>query len=170
MMQATFRPAKDFFFDRQRVIDSLDKAKRSRLARQGAIVRTFAKRSIRPARRRSLGSMTEDEQTAYKIRSRIAAAEGQPKPKLPFASSEPGKPPRNRTGLLRDKILFAYDPNSESVVVGPALLNGGNGAPETLEFGGRNDRGVFVEPRPFMQPALASAVGKYPSVFEDSMQ
>jgi len=169
-MEVTFRPAKDFFFDRQRVVDSLDKAKRSRLAKQGAIVRTFAKRSIRPARRQSLGSLPENDQTAYKIRARLAVAEGKPKPKLPFASAEPGKPPRNRSGLLRDNILFAYDPDSESVVVGPALLNGGSDAPETLEFGGRNDRGAFVQPRPFMQPALTDAVGKYPSVFKDSMQ
>lgn len=169
-MDLTIKQAKQFFFDRQRVIDSLDKAKRSRLAKQGAIVRTFARRSIRPARRKSLADMTENERIAFDVRSRIAVASGQPKPQLPFASSKPGQPPRNRTGLLRDKILFAYDPQSESVVVGPALLNGGTGAPETLEFGGRNDRGVFVEPRPFMRPAMTASIARYPSVFQDSME
>lgn len=169
-MDLTIKQAKQFFFDRQRVIDSLDKAKRSRLAKQGAIVRTFARRSIRPARRKSLADMTENERIAFDVRSRIAVASGQPKPQLPFASSKPRQPPRNRTGLLRDKILFAYDPQSESVVVGPALLNGGTGAPETLEFGGVNDRGVFVEPRPYMQPAMASSIARYPSVFQDSME
>lgn len=169
-MQATFKPAKQFFFDRKRVTDSLDRAKRSRMAKQGAIVRTVARRSIRPAKRKSLGDMTDNERTAFQVRARIAAAEGRPRPRLPFASSLPGDPPRNRTGLLREKILFAYDPNSESVVVGPETLNGSTGAPETLEFGGVNDRGVFVDARPFMQPALTKAASSYPNVFKDSMQ
>jgi len=169
-MQITFEPSKQFFIDRQRVIDSLDKAKRSRMAKQGAVVRTVARRSIRPAKRQSLADLTENERVAFQVRSRIATADGRPKPKLPFASSKPGEPPRNRTGLLKDKILFAYDPESESVVVGPALLNGGTGAPQTLEEGGYNDRGVFIAARPYMQPAFTKAINSYPSVFKDSMQ
>jgi hypothetical protein len=169
-MQVTFTPAKDFFFDRQRVQDSLSKAKRSRMAKQGAVVRTIARRSIRPAKRMSLGDLPENERVAFQVRSRIALADGRPKPKLPFASSKPGEPPRNRIGLLRDNIFFAYDPDSESVVVGPARLNSGSDAPENLEFGGRNDRGALIEPRPYMQPALAKAITAYPSVFKDSLQ
>ena len=161
---------KAFFFDRARVTESLSKAKRKSMARQGALVRTIARRSIRPARRRSLGDLPETEQAAFNARERIALANGNPRPALPFASSLPGTPPRSRTGLLRDHILFSYDPNSDTVVVGPALLNSSDGAPETLEFGGTNDRGVFVDARPYMRPAQAAAVQRYPSVFQDSMQ
>jgi hypothetical protein len=60
--------------------------------------------------------------------------------------SAPGKPPKNRTGKLRDKILFAFDPERRSVIVGPEQTNQvffeGNGKPTTgtgasvLEFGG----------------------------------
>lgn len=171
-MRATFTAsnARAFFFDRQRVSDSLSKAKKSRMAKQGAVVRTIARRSIRPAKRQKLGDLPESEQAAFETRSRIAVAAGRSKPVLPYMASDPGAPPRSRSGLLRDNILFAYDPDSESVVVGPALLNSSDGSPETLEFGGRNDRGVFVAARPYMRPAQAAAIHRYPSVFQDSME
>lgn len=41
-------------------------------------------------------------------------------------SSKPGSPPKNFTGLLRDKIIFAYDPIKKTVVIGPTKLNTGN--------------------------------------------
>lgn len=60
--------------------------------------------------------------------------------------SKPGKPPKNRTGKLRDKILFAYEPDRRSVIVGPEETNqvffSGDGKPTTgtgasvLEYGG----------------------------------
>jgi hypothetical protein len=60
--------------------------------------------------------------------------------------SKPGKPPKNRTGLLRDRILFAYEPDRRSVIVGPEATNqvffSGDGKPVTgtvpgvLEYGG----------------------------------
>lgn len=50
--------------------------------------------------------------------------------------SNPGQPPKSRTGLLRDFIQFAYDPATKSVVVGPEKLNRPSFAPPTLEYGG----------------------------------
>lgn len=41
-------------------------------------------------------------------------------------ASKPGSPPKNRTGLLRDKIMFVYNPASKSVVVGPVKLSNSN--------------------------------------------
>ncbi len=173
-MQATFTPLhhefKKFFFDRARVEGALSKAKRSKLASQGALVRIIARRSIRKPKRMKLGDLPENEQLAYLIRCRMALEEGRPKPQLPFASSKPGEPPRNQTGLLKNHILFAYDTESESVVIGPALLNAGTGAPQVLEDSGYNDRGVFIAARPYMRPAMAQAVRSYPSVFKDSMR
>jgi phage gpG-like protein len=62
-------------------------------------------------------------------------------------ASKPGKPPTNRKGLLRNNIVFVYDPDSRSVVIGPTLLNmiffNGDGqpvkgtVPGVLEAGGQ---------------------------------
>lgn len=60
-------------------------------------------------------------------------------------ASQPGTPPHSHVGLLRDGILFAYDNENGSVVVGPRKLNQVsvvNGqfrsgtVPEILEYGG----------------------------------
>lgn len=40
-------------------------------------------------------------------------------------SSKPGSPPKSFTGLLRDKIVFVYDPNKKTVVIGPTKVNTG---------------------------------------------
>lgn len=54
--------------------------------------------------------------------------------------SRPGEPPRVRKGQLKKFHYFVYSPDTESVVVGPVLLNGGkrNGqtVPNKIEFGG----------------------------------
>lgn len=60
--------------------------------------------------------------------------------------SKPGKPPKSRTGILKEFIYFAFDPRAYSVVVGPAKTNQVffNGAgqpvrgtvPNVLEYGG----------------------------------
>ena len=76
--------------------------------------------------------------------------------------SSPGQPPASHLGLIKKFILFAYDQQRRSVVVGPTLLNKGDGtAPRLLEHGGAGvrQRGkrmkqVHYRPRPFMQPAF----------------
>jgi hypothetical protein len=60
--------------------------------------------------------------------------------------SAPGRPPKSRTGLLREFLFFAFDPSRNSVVIGPAKTNQvhfmGAGEPVTgtvpsvLEHGG----------------------------------
>lgn len=63
--------------------------------------------------------------------------------------SKPDKPPKNHTGLLREKIIFMFSPESKSVLIGPTLVafkrdleNGdsiptnGQPVPHLLEFGG----------------------------------
>src|SRR5262245_52774098 len=52
-------------------------------------------------------------------------------------SSKPGAPPHSHTGLLKRFLFFSYDSAQRSVVVGPAKLNRGSGAPKVLEHGGR---------------------------------
>lgn len=89
------------------------------------------------------------------------------------AASKPGKPPKNRTGLLRDFIFFSYAQFQRSVVIGPTKLNQNTGAPHTLEYGGaitvrvgkHKYRRVFIQPRPYMQPALEKNKTKLPALW-----
>jgi hypothetical protein len=54
--------------------------------------------------------------------------------------AKPGNAPHSHLGLLKQFIFFGYDERTESVVIGPALLNGKSDSnvtvPELLEFGG----------------------------------
>lgn len=50
-------------------------------------------------------------------------------------SSRPGEPPRKHTGVLRDRIFFAYDKDEQAVVIGPEKVGTGE-APAILEYGG----------------------------------
>jgi hypothetical protein len=52
------------------------------------------------------------------------------------ATSQPGTPPTNRTGLLKKMIFFGYEPQAQTVVIGPAALRANPTAPHLLEYGG----------------------------------
>lgn len=95
----------------------------------------------------------------------------------PNKFSQPGKPPFAKKGQLKKLLFFSYDPQTRSVVVGPAAF-GKAEAPAALEFGGtvssprRKRRGkpgkpqrVDVAPRPFMGPALEVSKDKIPDAF-----
>lgn len=97
--------------------------------------------------------------------------------------SAPGEPPSSHTGLLKHFILFGYDVDRRSVVIGPARLNQKHGdAPESLEYGGvstiltgsrrrgRGTRRVVVAARPFMRPALGRELPKLPAMWRDSVK
>lgn len=82
--------------------------------------------------------------------------------------SRPGKPPYNRTGLLKKFILYAYDQRHNSVVIGAAALNGrseGNvRVPELLEHGGkvvRRRRLLHYRAFPHTQPAFEKEIQHY---------
>lgn len=63
------------------------------------------------------------------------------------AVSEPGSPPTNRTGLLRDFIFFAYEQSTQTVVIGPAKLNKPGVVASLLEYGGSvqgDGRTIFI--------------------------
>lgn len=80
--------------------------------------------------------------------------------------STPGTPPSSHTGLLRKGILFAYDDQRKSVVIGPAKFSdksgqalpaleyGGTSLIETIVKGKRERREVVIRARPFMTPAF----------------
>lgn len=166
MLTMSIGKSKDFFFDRDRVVRAMDAATRKALSKGGAFVMRGARKSIKEG----------------KIRSRGRAREGET-PKVVQRVSLPGSPPYSRTGLLRDRILFAavLGTGSPSVVVGPERINKGSGAPETLEFGGttvverRRSKGgverksVRIAARPYMAPALAREASKLPEQFRNAV-
>jgi|GEM_PF-423588 len=166
-----------FFFDRERVIRSLDRGEKNRLSKAGAFVRRRSRSSIRKARRKRESELDPQERIAYYAAVDRAQREGRAKPRIWwFAHSKPGEPPRSIWGLLRDHIYFVYDPSRRSVVVGPAKLNGTSGsAPQALEFGGyvtsqRLGRQVYIEPRPYMRPALDAEIDNFPELYRNSME
>lgn len=94
--------------------------------------------------------------------------------------SKPGRPPnRHENPLLYKRLFFAYDPATDSVVVGPEGFAGSD-APSVLEFGGTvsvpRRRGrpggattARVEERPYMGPAFAKALPKMSEPWANSI-
>jgi len=83
---------------------------------------------------------------------------------------------------MRQFLFFAYDKQNESVVIGPALLNGVQSGsvptPSVLEFGGvvqlltpRRDgsRDAMIAARPYMRPALEAEAPRFPELFRNSL-
>ncbi len=167
MLRMSISKTKTLFFDRAFVIERIDAATRASLARGGAILMRSARKSIKDGVVLARGRVKEGEQRKV----------------IDRRTSKPGEPPFSQTGLLRDNILFAFDPANRSVVVGPARLGRSTGAPETLEFGGttvvdrrRKGRGgrrekatVRIAARPYMGPALAREVSKLPEQLRNSI-
>ena len=81
--------------------------------------------------------------------------------------SKPGSPPSSHTGDLK-KILFVYDKNESSVVIGPIRFDSkdklsGRTQPNILEQGGSvwdkiRRKHLKFKPRPFAEPALQAEV------------
>jgi hypothetical protein len=94
-------------------------------------------------------------------------------------TSAPGEPPSSHTGLLKRFIFFGYDPQKNSVVIGPARLTENNRgqAPSILEYGGRTSiqtkkkkRRVRIRSRPFMGPAFEKEKPNLPALWKDSVK
>lgn len=164
MLTMSVSKTKTLFFDRAFVIERIDAASRRALSRGGAIVMRSARKSIKDGIVLARGRVKGGE------RRKVVARR----------TSTPGSPPFSQTGLLRDNILFAFDPASRSVVVGAARIGRSTGAPETLEFGGttvverrRNGRRekatVAIAARPYMAPALAREASKLPEQLRNSV-
>ena len=103
--------------------------------------------------------------------------------------SLPGMPPSSHTGLLKKMILFGYDTDRYSVVIGPTPLHGAGykNVLEALEYGGtyarmrteylggrgRKRRVKYMatyRARPFMRPALEKELPKLPAMWRDSVK
>lgn len=153
------------FFDREAVLNALDRKTRRALSRFGAFVRTRAKSSIRRARMKKIAELTDEERELWEIKKRVAQREGF-KPRRPLKHSDPGEPPRSISGVLKKFIFFAYETNSRNVVIGPTVAGASSGAPEVLEHGGTTTGSqggtVRIEARPFMRPAFEKELPRVP--------
>jgi hypothetical protein len=122
---------KQNFFNREMVQRVVRSDARKAFTKFGAYTMRRARKSLRnvPKKRNRAGSISKRYQ-------RFTLEHGE--------SSRPGEPPFSRTGTLKRFILFAYDPGSDSVVIGPARVSGRNAeglngqtVPQVLEHGGR---------------------------------
>jgi hypothetical protein len=114
---------------------------------------------------------------------RIATAQfGDKTARFIYESGEPGKPPRLRTGNLRNSIRTAKTSDG-TFIVGPTttawygrVQEFGALIPVTKkmrgfllhEFGwkvGKN--AIYIPPRPFMRPGLEGAVAQFPEFFKN---
>lgn len=96
--------------------------------------------------------------------------------------ADPGKPPTNRTGILKKLIFFAYEPERQSVVIGPVKTNAkGSGVPDALEYGGKSKRrvrrgkrwvneSIDIAARPYMGPAFDANLPKVDDLWKDSIR
>lgn len=87
-------------------------------------------------------------------------------------TSAPGAVPYSHTGKLKGGILFAYDPSTRSVVIGPTRFGSSN-APRLLESGGVGKvegRPANYPARPFMRPAFVAELAKVGDAFKNMIQ
>jgi hypothetical protein len=87
--------------------------------------------------------------------------------------SDPGSPPSAHVGLIKEMTYFAYEPESKSVIVGPAFLNRPQpGVLVLIEKGGDALRAVHGKPkrlhyraRPHTGPAFEAELPKLPGMW-----
>ena len=102
-------------FDAKKVLFATDRVKREALKGSGRFLRKVARSSIKKKRRSK-----KKEQV-----------------------SQPGDPPFGKSGRLKSSILFGYDRQSDSVVIGPKGVQTDT-PPRALEYGGRSKTTVKV--------------------------
>lgn len=161
MLNLTVKAAKANFFDRNKVQEAMTAATRKVLSRFGAYVRQRAKTSLRYRERSSLpGNPPFVHRTALRRKT----------------NKKTGTRTIQAVSPLRELILFAYDAERHSVVIGPALLRAGSKVPSLLEYGGvgevrdpitRKVRKATFAPRPFMRPAFDEELQQLPPNWRD---
>lgn len=153
----TLFDVKKMFFDRAAVINATNKADRKALGHIGGEIRKTAKRSIKKA---------------PKGKSQWKTAAGEHfLARAPGSVSAPGSPPVSHTGRLKKGILYGYDKDRNSVVVGPTLWRTSEPL-ELLEYGGtttRNKKPARYRARPFMGPAMEKSA-PFDRFWQDSVK
>lgn len=164
----TLNAAKSNFFDRPAVIAAVGRATATALSKGGAEVRKLAQRSILMRERPSSpGQPPHGHRTGTRTRK----------------SKSTGRVRVQAVSPLREFLFFSFDPQTESVVVGPVKLSQAlsGTAPMALEYGGssvvvsyrngrRVQRRVSIRARPFMRPALQAAMPVILEAFRNSVK
>ena len=125
------------------------------LYRAGGFLRKTARRSLKFARQKRIGELTEVELTRFRAAQR-AYAEGKlhDKPRRPEVTAKQGDIPKLHTrpkSPLKERITFDIDKLRRSVVIGPELTSDAQAA----KIEGRN---------PFMGPALQKTLPRLPDL------
>lgn len=120
--------AKNFFFDKAIVRESMSGVAYRAAMSFGAYTRTVAINSMKRGKIRARG-----------------------KNKGQQIHSKPGQPPRYWKGLIRRFLYFAFDTRTHSVVIGPIQLGARSTVLRDLELG-KSSKGLAA--RPYMQPAF----------------
>lgn len=162
---------------------ALDTATRKTLAQQGRYLQRVARNSIKKVPNEnvtddiSMSGLSSQERQQYYIARAIAIKEGRPVPKRVrrLRGSPPGTPPYSRTGLLKRKLSFSYDPSSKSAVVGPEAA--GPKTADVLEYGGTvkiktggKKRTIHVKPRPTMGLAYTKSKPRLTEFWRNSVK
>jgi hypothetical protein len=91
--------------------------------------------------------------------------EGSPPHTHKRATSKKGKP--RKQGLLPASILYGFEKESLSVLVGPSVNVVGTVGAAFEHEGSTTFRGDEYGPRPFMQPALQQDIGELPGLLAE---
>lgn len=140
------------FFDSNAILKAMDRTTAKALSKYGAFVRQRAKTSIRKAPKRN--AATGERLGRGRQKKGIVTVD---------ATAPAGSPPyAHGKSKLKSLIFFAYDRDTQSVIIGPAAFpNPHGGGPKFLEYGGsttlRGRRGkarpASFAGNPFMNPA-----------------
>jgi len=182
MFACRLSEAKSQFFDRVAVLTRLSKAERRVFNRVGATVRTYARRSMKPASKKKLKDISAKRREAGRLllrkhqtaatQARYRRLQQEIRELSRAVHSRPHQPPKTIKGTIKRMLFYAFDPTKETVVVGPILFSPKTGAPETLEYGGTvrfGPRTATIVERPFMGPAQRAVQPQVAGMFRDSV-
>ncbi len=159
MITIKFTSIRQSVLEQEKVIDAMARATNRALNRFGAFVRQRAITSM-------LGHKTGK---GFGMKSKVTNRGG---------SSPPGSPPTPHTGLLVKGIGFETESNT-NVIIGPGKLNGtkSDTALAALEHGGLSlvsrfgkSEKVYIEARPFMQPAFDAEIDNAPYLWKNGIR
>lgn len=130
MLTLNIKKAKQFFFDRQKVIDQVGKDRARFLRNIGRYVQRTARNSMK---RRGKARKPPKNMNGRAYEKWLLEVQNQP-------ASPAGTPPFTHTDdsvATLKNILFVFGGSKESVIVGPVGLNGNKGSvPALQEYGG----------------------------------
>ena len=153
-------------FDAEKVKRAIDRKMNSALFRAGGLIRTIAKRSLRPARKIRLSELPDEDREQYREEMEdYRNGYRERPPVLRDIISDPGNPPllHMKPSPLRQLLRFFVEKDKTTVVIGPERAK--DAIAGELEHG----RGAVKAARPFMAPAMVKALPKLPQFLRSAV-